>query len=107
MIIRTETGPHGTVMQLVGRFDAHEIDGFRHVADPLMRPDTKVLQIDLSQVAFVDSTALAELVRLQKSALVLDGELTLVAPSDAVRVILEITALAGMFTIVASAPEAP
>ncbi len=82
-------------MSLVGRFDAHETDGFRRTVTPLLSDESPVLRVDLSQVAFVDSTALAELVRLQKAAKALGGEIILAQLSDPVRVILEITDLAG------------
>jgi anti-sigma B factor antagonist len=107
MIIRTEIGPGISVIHLVGRFDAHEAQGFRRAADPLLSAQNNVLRIDLSQVAFVDSTALAELVRLQKIASSLSGEVILTKPSDPVRVILEITALAAVFTVENALPESP
>ncbi|TXK17258.1 STAS domain-containing protein [Homoserinibacter sp. GY 40078] len=100
MIIRTEIEPTRRLVHLVGRFDAHECPGFRSAVTPLVTAEANVIHIDLSQVAFVDSTALAELVRLQKAARALDGEVILADPSDPVRVILEITALAEMFTII-------
>jgi anti-sigma B factor antagonist len=106
MIIRTElSGPRRTV-HLVGRFDAHEAPGFRETAHPLLSADAAVVVVDLSQVAFVDSTALAELVRLQKAARALGGEVVLQHPSDPVRVILEITDIGGLFTV-ADGPGAP
>lgn len=100
MIIRTAlAGPDRTV-HLIGRFDAHEAPAFRDAVHPVLATDTNVVAIDLSQVVFVDSTALAELVRLQKAARALGGEVVIRQPSDPVRVILEITDLAGLFTIV-------
>ena len=99
MIIRTETMHTEGVVHLVGRFDAHECEGFRRTVTALLSPETNVLRLDLSQVAFVDSTALAELVRLNKAAQALGGEVILAELSDPVRVILEITELAGVFTI--------
>lgn len=99
MIIRTEIEPSHRTVHLVGRFDAHETPGFQGVVAPLLTEETNVLRIDLSQVAFVDSTALAELVRLQKAANALGGEVIISEPSTPVRVILEITDLAELFTI--------
>ncbi len=99
MIIRTEVQSSQTVVSLVGRFDAHETEGFRRTVTPLLSAESAVLRVDLSQVAFVDSTALAELVRLQKAAKALGGEIILAQLSDPVRVILEITDIAGLFTI--------
>lgn len=99
MIIRTEIEPSRRTVHLVGRFDAHETPGFQSAVAPLLAAETNILRIDLSQVAFVDSTALAELVRLQKAAIALGGELIISEPSTPVRVILEITDLAELFTI--------
>lgn len=107
MIIRTETAAPHVDVHLVGRFDAHEAPAFRAEVTPLLTPVTNVVRIDLTQVAFVDSTALAELVRLQKAATALGGEVVLAALSDPVRVILEITDLAGLFTTGAGAGRAP
>ena len=99
MIIRTELEPTRRVVHLVGRFDAHEAPAFRTTVHPLLTGETAVLHVDLAQVAFVDSTALSELVRLQKAANALGGEVILVDLSDPVQVILEITELAPLFTI--------
>ncbi len=107
MIIRTESGPSLSIVHLVGRFDAHEAEGFRRTVEPLLSAEHNVLRLDLSQVAFVDSTALAELVRLQKAAKALSGEVILVELSDPVRVILEITDLAGIFTTESTSAESP
>lgn len=99
MIIRIDTTPSRPTVHLAGRFDAHEAPLFREAVHPLLATVSTVVAVDLSQVAFVDSTALAELVRLQKAAQALGGEVVLEQPSDPVRVILEITALAGLFTV--------
>lgn len=105
MIIRTEIEPARRVVHLVGRFDAHEAPAFRAAVHPLVTAETNILYVDLAQVAFVDSTALSELVRLQKAATAAGGEVVLVELSDPVRVILEITELAPLFTIERSAAE--
>ncbi len=97
-IVTTSEGRRSLV-QLIGRFDAHETPGFRSQVEPLLAPDGGRLTIDLSTVAFLDSTALAELLRLHKMAKEQGGELTLVAPSEPVRVILELTALQQVFSI--------
>ncbi|GLZ36705.1 STAS domain-containing protein [Actinokineospora sp. NBRC 105648] len=106
MIIRTELEPSRRIVHLVGRFDAHEAKAFRGVVHPLVTAEANVLHVDLAQVAFVDSTALSELVRLQKAARAVDGEVVLVDLSDPVRVILEITELAPLFTIEHTSTEA-
>lgn len=98
MRIRTETGAGIHQIELAGRFDAHELPAFRAAVDPLLR-DGGSVDLDLSQVVFVDSSALAELVRAQKSAQACGGALVMTALSDPVRVILELTALSQVFTI--------
>lgn len=105
MIIRTELEPERRVVRLVGRFDAHEAPTFRETVHPLVTEHSPVLHVDLAQVAFVDSTALSELVRLQKAAQKAGGEVVLLDLSDPVRVILEITELAPLFTIEPSPAE--
>jgi anti-sigma B factor antagonist len=54
--------------------------------------------VDLASVVFVDSSALAELLRSQRAARESDGDLVLVNLSDPVRIILELTALEQVFT---------
>ncbi|WP_111765423.1 STAS domain-containing protein [Nakamurella deserti] len=98
MRIRTETGNGSHQIELAGRFDAHELPAFRTAIDPLLR-DGDTVDLDLAQVVFVDSSALAELVRAQKSAHACGGTLVITALSDPVRVILELTALSQVFTI--------
>lgn len=99
MIIRTELEATRGVVQLIGRFDAHEAAAFRRAVQPLLTSGRSVIRLDLSQVAFVDSTALAELVRLHKAAHAIGATVVLGELSDPVRVILEITDLAGIFAV--------
>lgn len=99
MRIRTETGGDRPLVELVGRFDAHEVPGFRAAVDQLVAVAGSKVRVDLSQVVFIDSSALAELVRAQKTARGRDGDLILGALSDPVRIILELTALLGVFTV--------
>jgi anti-sigma B factor antagonist len=107
MIIRIENDSSPVAVHLGGRFDAHETQDFRSLVGPLLTSDTNVLRLDLSQVAFVDSSALSELVRIQKVANAFGGEVVLAQLSDPVRVILEITDLAEVFTIEAIPEEMP
>jgi len=98
MRIRTETGAGHYSISLAGRFDAHEIDGFRVTFEPLLREPGTIVRVDLANVVFVDSSALAELLRSQRAARESDGDLVLVNLSDPVRIILELTALEQVFT---------
>jgi len=85
---------------LSGRFDAHQAERFRTAVDPSLDVDQPHIDVDLSDVEFIDSTALAEIVRVMKRCREREGDLRLLAPSDPVRVILELTRLDAAFTIV-------
>jgi anti-sigma B factor antagonist len=87
------------LIALVGRFDAHELPEFHGIVAPLLTSERPNLTVDLSQVIFIDSSALAELVSLDKSAHAVGGRLLLGQLSTPVRVILEITGLLGVFGV--------
>ena len=99
MRIRTETrGSDAADVELAGRFDAHEVEEFRTTVDGLVAGGHRDLWLDLGNVVFVDSSALAELVRLSREVAE-GGRLVLGPVSDPVRVILELTALLPVFTV--------
>jgi anti-sigma B factor antagonist len=100
MITRTTSGVEHTAMELVGRFDAHEVASFRAAIDSLITAENPTVRIDMTNVIFVDSSALAELIRVRKNALESGGDVVIVNPSDPVRIILELTNLDSIFTIV-------
>ena len=98
MRIRTETGAGHHAISLAGRLDAHEVDGFRLALEPLLTDLGCIIRVDLASVVFVDSSALAELLRAQRAAKATGGDLVLVDLSDPVRIILELTALEQVFS---------
>jgi anti-sigma B factor antagonist len=81
-----------TIVKPVGRLDAHEAAGFRQTVSPLF-DSPNIVHVDMSSVVFIDSTALAELVRLSRLAEGIGGTLVLRDPSVPVKVILELTGL--------------
>ncbi len=87
------------IIGLAGRFDAHEVDGFAAAVDRLIESGSTDLGVDLSGVDFIDSSALAELVRVSKATKAEGGSLELHNPSDPVRVILELTGLDKAFVV--------
>ncbi|WP_396667483.1 STAS domain-containing protein [Microbacterium sp. R86528] len=99
MRVKTEQAGGSATVELAGRFDANEVDEFRRAIDAVLGSATTSVVIDLSQVVFIDSSALAELVRVHKAAAQSGATLTLGTPSTAVRVILEITDLDKVFNI--------
>jgi anti-sigma B factor antagonist len=87
------------VVALVGRFDAHEVAAFRSRVDPMVAARGTVVVVDFSDVVFVDSAALAELVRAMKHARSCNGDVVISSPSAPVRIILELTGLDRAFTV--------
>ena len=100
-ITLTTSDGEAACLQLSGRFDAHEVADFRARFDALV-PPASTLDVDLSDVNFIDSSALAELVRGLKHCRQAGGDLRLVHPSSPVRVILELTGLDKAFEIIAA-----
>lgn len=99
MDIRTEQHDGEVTFLLTGRFDAHEVGAFKGEFDDLFGQGVSHFRIDLSGVNFVDSSGLAAMVRGMKRARERGGDVVLVAPSDPVRVILELTCLDVAFVI--------
>lgn len=85
-------------IEIEGRFDAHEAGLFRETIEREIA-DCPTIRLSMAQVEFVDSTALAELVRAMKKCREAGGDLILVSLSDPVMVILELTKLDAAFTI--------
>jgi anti-anti-sigma factor len=99
MKLHTELFSDRAVLRPSGRFDAHESPLFHQVFATAMADGAKHVDVELAEVNFIDSTALAELVRSQRLLEGEGGTLTLRSPSDPVRVILEVTRLASFFNV--------
>ena len=99
MRIRTESTGDRHHIALAGRFDAHETANFRLVVDPLVRQPGATVRMDLTEVVFIDSSALAELVRADKQARAAGSGLVLAQVSTPVQVIMELTALDSVFLV--------
>lgn len=84
---------------LSGRFDAHETDAFRDAVGPYMDEGELPLRVNLAAVNFVDSSALAELVRAMKHCAERGSSFAVEQPSTPVAVILELTGLDRAFSI--------
>ena len=99
MEIATTAEDAVTSIELTGRFDAFEVEGFDAVVAPLLEQSTPHVVVHLAQVEFVDSSALAALVRSMKRAREAGGDVVLHNPSEPVTVILELTRLDAAFDI--------
>ncbi len=62
--------------------------------------------MNVVQVDFMDSSGLATLISLLKTARAAQGDLVLLAPSDSIRSLLELTRLNGVFTVFNTEAEA-
>jgi len=100
MDIKTMTSTDHPRLGLAGRFDAFEAETFRTAVDELLAGEATSISLDLSELIFIDSSGLAELVRAMKHCRERGGELFLLRPSDPVVVILELTRLDAAFEIV-------
>lgn len=94
------------IARVEGRFDAHGIERFTSHVVERVNADTPNVTIDLSSVEFMDSSALAGLVKTLKRTMEHAGSIVLIAPSDPARIILELTRLDEVFPTAASLVEA-
>ena len=94
------------VASIEGRFDAHGIDQYNtQVVDCVGDSHPNVI-IDLSGVEFMDSSALAGLVKTLKRTMEVGGSIILAGVADAARIILELTRLDEVFPQAGTVDEA-
>lgn len=89
MTLKTRTIGEVSLLELSGRFDAHVAPAVKEWQD---RAAARVV-VDLGAVTFVDSTALATLVRGMKHCRQNGGDLRLCGLQQPVRIIFELTKL--------------
>lgn len=87
------------VVSLHGRFDAHEAPTVKSWLDERNTDNMKIL-VELSEVTFMDSTALATLVTGMKHSREKKGAFILCGLKQPVRIIFELTKLDKAFSIV-------
>ena len=85
------------VLSIQGRVDASSIDQVK--ATWITAEQVQSIVVDLSQTTFIDSMGLAALVSGLKAARQRGGHFVIAAPSEPVRVILELTAMDRAFEI--------
>ena len=104
MSITTHLHGQVAVIELSGRFDAHQAPAVKAWQDAPGAPANLV--VDLSGVTFIDSTALATLVSGMKRCRQLGGDLHLCGLRQSVRIIFELTKLDRAFEIFSDQAEA-
>ena len=87
------------ILHLRGELDMATAERFAEAARLLHRHGIPILLIDLSELDFVDSTGLRELVVAQRRQREIGGEIVLGAPKAKIRRVLEIVGLDRVLTI--------
>ena len=82
-----------------GRFDAHQVTQVQQEFDALLAAGARYILLDLSDVSFVDSSALAVMVRGMKRCRERNGDLLLCGLRQPVRIIFELTRMDRAFRI--------
>ncbi len=90
-----------TVLSLDGRFDAHNAPEVVEWLEKNIEANAAQLVINLAEVKFIDSTALAALVKGIKRCRQLGGDLRLCGLQKPVQIIFELTRLDKAFYIYA------
>lgn len=95
MDVRTTVEDEGTSVVVTGEADA---DNCRELGEAILGNDVVgPVQVDLSELTFLDSSAVSELLRIHKLLGEQDVVMSIVTPSPAVHRVLEITGLLEIF----------
>ena len=86
-------------LAISGRFDAHQVPQVQQEIDAMLAAQTRLIILDLTDVNFVDSSALAVMVRGMKHCREKKGELVLCGMRQPVRIIFELTRMDKAFRI--------
>ncbi|MBL0406468.1 STAS domain-containing protein [Microvirga aerilata] len=89
-----------TLVRLNGRLDAAVAPKFLARLKASIEEGKTRLALDLAAVPFIDSTGLGSLVSVLKAARRAEGDLRLIAPSQQVQKLLQLTTLNRVFKVV-------
>lgn len=92
-------------LSLSGELDYSECSAFRLLVDRVLKAMPPATIVDLSGLEYLDSSGLGLLLSLSREYTAGGGRLMLVT-NETVDSILELTRLAGIFSVAESAPEA-
>lgn len=99
LTIENEQSPDGSVIRVVGEVDLYSSPELRKAILKSTSSAKGGLAIDLSGVTYIDSSGVATLVEGLRSARKNDIGFVLVAPSPAVRQVLELARLDSVFEV--------
>jgi anti-sigma B factor antagonist len=95
----TQLSPQVILAPIAGRFDAHQVPKIQKEIDAALADGATTIIMELSEVNFVDSSALAVMVRTMKHCRERGGELILCGLRQPVRIIFELTRMDKAFRI--------
>lgn len=93
------SGSEVATLVVSGRFDAHNVTLVQQEFDTLLASGARYIIMDLNDVNFVDSSALALVVRGMKRCRERNGDLLLCGLRQPVRIIFELTRMDRAFRI--------
>jgi len=106
VIQRVRRAAGDMIVHLTGEIDLNHSPSFHESLVDLSHENPKRLIVDLSQVAYIDSSGVGALVEVFRRLKRNGSTMVLVAPSERVSSVLEITKLDQFFTIAATEQEA-
>jgi anti-sigma B factor antagonist len=98
LVLSTKQDGDRAVVTIRGELDAYSAPSLDEQIARLLRDNAKLVVIDLSETAFLDSSGLRAILTAQRRVTDAQGELTLRNPSEPVTRLLEITGLTDHFT---------
>ena len=106
MKIISETFNNIKILEISGSFDIYSATPVRYWLDQALEDSPAYIVIDLTNVNFIDSTALAILMQGIKRAREMKGDMYLCGLQAPVRMVLELTRLDNIFEIFPSKDKA-
>ena len=106
MQVQSQSFGEVVVLNLEGRFDAYSAPQVNEWLDEATRHESPQIVVNMENVVFVDSTALATLVQAMKRCRQTKGDLRLSNLKQPVQMIFELTRLDRAFEICPSEEEA-
>ena len=98
--INTTTAVDKAVIRLAGRFDFNDHRSFKAAYEPfILQPAFKTIDIDMSGIEYLDSSALGMLMLMRERAQAVAKTVVLSKPNSTVAQILEIANFSKLFTI--------
>jgi anti-anti-sigma factor len=91
--LEVEQRADGTALRVAGELDLETAPQLLAAAEPVLRADAGALVVDLSRLAFIDSSGLSALIRLNNQMSGTGREFVIISPPPLVAKAFEITGL--------------